>query len=136
MAYQANPMQDEYIRKRIRDILHEKIQDRTYNLGGEFVGGAMVGGQYVGGRRRRRSYRSRRSYGSALEDYMGGYAKGYRKSEKNPVKVAAGRASAKCNPWIVFYREWSRANAKAIKGTPVAERAAAAAEAYRKFKRH
>ena len=125
MSYQANPMQEEYIRNRIRDILHEKIQDRTYN------GASMTGGQYVGGRRRKR----RKMRGGEL-DYMNEYMGGRRmKYKKNPVKVAAGRASAKCNPWIVFYREWVNRNASRVRGMSGQEMAATAAKEYRSLRR-
>lgn len=135
MSYQANPMQDQYIKNRIRDILHEKIADRTYK------GSQIVGGQSVGGARRRtrRKYRAKphRSLVNMQQlplmhplNYMGGYRTA---RAKNPNKVISGRQGAAHNPWIQFYREWSRQNAARLVGLSGRERAQMAADDYHKY---
>ena len=130
MSYQADPMQDQYIRNRIRDILQEKVSDRTYK------GSQIVGGQSVGGARkkkpRKRVYKRKtvakrkRSLMFPME-YMGGYKVA---RPKNPNKVMAGRQGAKHNPWIVFYSEWSAKNAARLHGMSGRDRAKLAAQDY------
>jgi hypothetical protein len=120
MSYQANPAEDYRIRQRIRQILNEKIADRTYD-GEAFVGGMSYDGEaFVGGRKYQESQRVRRDRAERKKYNMLGGAKkrlspqleNLLKSEcyriKNPNRVQAGKKASKKNPWIQFYKDWVR----------------------------
>lgn len=84
MAYQMNPEEDELIKQRIKQILREKIRNPNYD------GRGLVGGAYD-------DFYEEEYYGSARP-----------KKVKDPRRVASGKIAAKCNPWIMFYRQFVR----------------------------
>ncbi len=87
MSYRANPQEDEQIRMRIREILNEKIKDRTYK--GE-------------GRQRKNKYRRKQTNDDY--NYRRGIMEGmaYVGGAKNPKRKKAGKKASKKNPWTIF----------------------------------
>ena len=108
MAYRSDPLEDEYLRRRIRDILHQKIQ----------------GGQYVGGKRVKKRKRMSKKKRADSMYFM-------QKGEKNPAKVKAGRVGAKHNKWLIFYKKWIKKNKNKYLGQAGSEMAKAAGKEYR-----
>ena len=142
MAYREDRYEDEKIRQRIRDILEEKIKDRTYK------GEAFVGGRKYKQSERAKRDRKQRQYYRRKHELMREYkqrANGYEeccemcgqsymnagKYEKDIKRVKAGLRASKKNPWIKFYKEWLKDN-KHIEGKKALQMAS---KEYKKMKR-
>jgi hypothetical protein len=80
MSYQANPAEDARIRQRIREILNEKISDRTYK------GESLIGGKkYKESARVKRDRAERKKYENMV-NMLGGVKKKKKRKEKKYVE--------------------------------------------------